>query len=231
MTRQLSFKAKEAQYTGALYPVDANKLKTEGYIIEPSELTFVWYFVPDGANADSPFSKLAVRQAVEYAIDRDTIAKGIGEGYMAAAYQFAQPNAPYYSADFKGRVFDKTKAKQLLADAGYPSGFKSKITTDVRVKMDLVTAVQTYLKDVGIDCEVEVADVPKMSDLVRSGWKNGILWQDTPLALLKLEYITSLGHRPSLRVCIGPTAGRQLGMLWWLTLMITPVWLNGNKKT
>jgi peptide/nickel transport system substrate-binding protein len=217
MTRQLSFKAGETQYTGALYPVDANKLKAEGYRIEPSELTFVWYFVFDGANSDSPFAKPEVRQAVEYAIDKDTMAKGIGEGYMQAAYQFAQPNAAYYSADYKGRVYDKAKAKELLAAAGYPNGFKSTITTDVRVKMDLVTAVQTYLKDVGIDCQVETADVPKMMDHVMSGWKNSILWQGYPTGSTQMGIYNTIGTATQF-VSMGRPDGWQTA---WSTLVST----------
>jgi peptide/nickel transport system substrate-binding protein len=181
MTRLLSFEAGEADYTGALYPVEANQLQTKGYRIEPSELTFVWHFFPDGANADSPFSDLKIREAVEYAIDKKTIAQGIGEGFMTPSYQFAQPNAPYYDAGLIERVYNPDKAKQLLADAGYTSGLQTKIITDVRVKMDLVTAVQTYLKEVGIDCELEVADVPRMMSLVRGGWNNAILWQGYPM--------------------------------------------------
>jgi peptide/nickel transport system substrate-binding protein len=193
MTRQMSFKAGEAQYTGALYPVDANNLQKEGYRIEPSELTFVWRFVPDGANPDSPFSKLAVREAIEYALDRDTIAKGIGEGVMAASYQFAPPKASYFAADYPNRVYNVAKAKELLASAGYPGGFKSKIITDVRVKMDLVTAVQKYLKDAGIDCEVEVADVPRMADLTRSGWKSAILWEGYPIGATQGAFNSMFG--------------------------------------
>jgi ABC-type transport system substrate-binding protein len=180
MTRELSFKAGEAHYTGALYPVDAHKLETEGYRIEPSELTFVWSFVPDGANPDSPFADLRVREAVEYAIDKKTIAQGVGEGYMAAAYQFAQPNASYYATGLTDRAYNPQKAKELLAAAGHPNGFDTKIITDVRVKMDLVTAVRTYLKDVGINCELDVADVPRMMSLTYSGWQNAILWQGFP---------------------------------------------------
>jgi peptide/nickel transport system substrate-binding protein len=195
MTRLLSFEAGEADYTGALYPVEARQLEAKGYRIEPSELTFVWHFFPDGANEDSPFYNLKVREAVEYAIDKETIAQGIGEGYMAAAYQFAQPNAPYYDAGLIERAYDPAKAKQLLADAGYPSGFQTKIITDVRVKMDLVTAVQTYLKEVGIDCELEVADVPRMMSLVRGGWQNAILWQGYPMGSTQMGLYMTLASK------------------------------------
>jgi peptide/nickel transport system substrate-binding protein len=193
MTRQLSFKAGEADYTGALYPVDAHKLEAEGYRIEPSELTFVWSFVPDGANADSPFGDVRVRQAVEYAIDKKTIALGIGEGYMAPAYQFAQPNASYFAKDVIDRVYNPQKAKELLAAAGYPNGFNTKIITDVRVKMDLVTAVRTYLKDVGINCDLDVADVPRMMSIDYSGWKNAIYWMGFPGGSTQLGMTMTFG--------------------------------------
>jgi peptide/nickel transport system substrate-binding protein len=195
MTRLLSFQAGEADYTGALYPVEANKLEAEGYRIEPSELVFVWHFYFDGMNENSPFYDVKVREAVEYAIDKDTIAQGIGEGYMTAAYQFAQPKAPYYDPGLIERKFDPDKARALLAEAGYPSGFKTKIITDVRVKMDLVTAVQTYLKEVGIDCELEVADVPRMMSLTRSGWENAILWQGYPMGSTQMGLPQTFGSK------------------------------------
>lgn len=218
MTRQMSFKSGEAHYTGALYPVDAHNLEKEGYRIEPSELTFVWKFFPDGANPDSPFSKLAVREAVEYAIDRDTIAQGVGEGYMTAAYQFSQPKAPYFTADYPDRVYNVAKAKELLASAGYPSGFKSRIITDVRVKMDLVTAVQKYLKDAGIDCEVEVADVPRMTDMMRSGWENALLWEGYPSGSTQSVFNSMFGT-PNTMVSIYRPEGWQTS---WDAMIANP---------
>jgi ABC-type transport system substrate-binding protein len=181
MTRLLSFQAGEADYTGALYPVEAHQLEDQGFRIEPSEVTFVWHFYPDGMNENSHYSDIKVREAVEYAIDKDTMAQGIGEGFMTAAYQFARPDASYFGAGLLERAYDPEKAKELLTEAGYPSGFKSTIVTDVRVKMDLVTAVQTYLKAVGIDCELDVADVPRMTSMNRSGWEDSILWQGYPM--------------------------------------------------
>jgi peptide/nickel transport system substrate-binding protein len=195
MTREMSFKAGEADYTGALYPTDAHILEGEGYRIEPSELTFVWSFTPDGANPDSPFFDLRVREAVEYAIDKKTIAQGIGEGYMAPAYQFAPPGSSYFVTDVPDRVYDPEKAKQLLAEAGYPNGFNTKIITDVRVKMDLVTAVRTYLKDVGINADLDVADVPRMMSIYYQGWNNGIFWMGYPGGCTQLGMTMSFGSR------------------------------------
>ena len=186
MTRLLSFQAGEADYTGALYPAEANQLEAEGYRIEASELTFVWHFYPDGMSENSHFKDLKVREAIEYAIDKETMALGIGEGFWDAAYQFARPGTSYYGSDLPTRTYDPDKARELLTEAGYPTGFKTTIITDVRVKMDIVTAVQTYLKEVGIDCEVDVADVPRMASLTRSGWEDTLLWQGYPMGSTKM---------------------------------------------
>jgi ABC-type transport system substrate-binding protein len=59
--------------------------------------------------------------------------------------------------------------------------------------MDLVTAVQKYLKDAGIDCEVEVADVPRMADLTRSGWKSAILWEGYPIGATQGAFNSMFG--------------------------------------
>jgi peptide/nickel transport system substrate-binding protein len=234
MTRQMSFRAGEADYTGALYPVDANILASEGYRIEPSELTFVWYFVPDSANANSPFYDVRVRNAVEYAIDKKTIAQGIGEGYMDPAYQFAQPNAPYFTQGNVPRAYDPQKAKDLLAEAGYPGGFSTKIITDIRVKMDLVTAVRTYLKDVGIDCELDVADVPRSMSVNYGGWENAIYWQGYPSGATQLGLTMTFGS-------IGPLVSMLRPEGWqaeWDAMVAEPndakrleMWKEKNKQT
>jgi peptide/nickel transport system substrate-binding protein len=234
MTRQLSFKAGEADYTGALYPVDAHILEGEGYRIEPSELTFVWYFVPDSANPDSPFSNVKVREALEYAIDKKTIAQGIGEGYMAPAYQFAQPNAPYFTKNAIERVYDPQKAKDLLTEAGYPNGFSTTIITDIRVKMDLVTAVRTYLKAVGINCDLDVADVPRSMSVNYGGWKNAIYWQGYPSGATQLGLTMTFGSRGPLVSMLRPEGWQDQ----WDAMVAEPneakrlaMWKEMNAKT
>src|SRR6185503_10335945 len=83
--------------------------------------------IPDSKNADSPLSKLQVRQAISYAIDRESIAKARGFGYWQPAYQLPNPGSPSFLADFAGHKYDAAKAKALLAEAGLASGFKTRI--------------------------------------------------------------------------------------------------------
>ena len=84
--------------------------------------------MPDSAHADSPWSKLEVREAAEYAVDRATIAEKFGYGYLKAPNQIPPRDTTAYDANYAlARNYDPAKAKQLLAQAGYPNGFKTKL--------------------------------------------------------------------------------------------------------
>jgi ABC-type transport system substrate-binding protein len=58
----------------------------------------------DSANADSPFSNKKVRQAVDYAIDKEALVKAKGYGYWQAAYQLPPVGTMAFNPDFKGAL-------------------------------------------------------------------------------------------------------------------------------
>jgi len=71
-----------------------------------------------------PLSSVKVREALQYAIDRAAIVKAIYYGYGSPQDQWAiQGLNGYIAADASEFPYDPAKAKQLLAAAGYPSGF------------------------------------------------------------------------------------------------------------
>ena len=69
------------------------------------------------------FSNKKVRQAFNYAIDRDSLVDFIlqGEGFIAD-HGFVPPMAGYPTESVKGYYYDVAKAKKLMAEAGYPNG-------------------------------------------------------------------------------------------------------------
>jgi len=89
--------------------------------------------------------------------------------------QFSSPASPFYNPDVKGYTYDPEKAKQLLAEAGYPNGFKTKITTDTQ-RLPFITAVQTYLAKVGIDAQIVTVDLAKWTSLVTDKWDGMIMF-------------------------------------------------------
>lgn len=114
-----------------------------------------------GINTNQPpFDNVLVRQAVNFAINRDAIVAGILRGVGVPADSIIAPTvAGYAPQDLYS--YDPEHAKELLAEAGYPQGFKTTIRTPQgRYYMDreTVVAVQAQLAQVGIIAEVEVVD-------------------------------------------------------------------------
>jgi peptide/nickel transport system substrate-binding protein len=132
--------------------------------------------VPDSLNADSPWSNLKVRQAAEYAIDKDSIAKTFGYGYFKVASQINSSASPAYSKDLPGRNYDPAKAKALLTEAGYPNGFKTRIITANTSNMNIVASLQSYLGKVGIQCDIESAESSKYQAYTSGTWKNAVIF-------------------------------------------------------
>ena len=78
-------------------------------------------------NQRGPFKKLKVRQAVAHALDRKAIIDGAMFGYGTPIGTHFAPHHPAYVDLISTHPYDLAKAKQLLAEAGYPDGFKGVI--------------------------------------------------------------------------------------------------------
>ncbi len=175
----MSLQAGEINAVENIDPVDAESLSNQGYVIYQPNLYFLHSIVPSGNNPDSPFAKLEVREALEYAIDKRTIAAGVGMGYYEALNQLATHKDPWFNPDLAFREYDPAKAKQLLADAGYPDGFSTTLTSDVMARRDTLTAIQTYLNDVGIKTEIKILDFGAAFGLPMQGW-DGVYFPGFP---------------------------------------------------
>jgi len=140
------------------------------------------FLMPDTKNPDSPWYNKKVREAAEYAIDREAIAKGLGHGFWQAPYQVPARAYPVYESDYAlARKYDPEKAKQLMAEAGYADGFSTTIIVNpISGSNDACIAIQNYLSQIGIESTMEF---PEFSAYQQSyifganGWENGVLVQ------------------------------------------------------
>jgi peptide/nickel transport system substrate-binding protein len=145
----------------------------------------------------APFSDVRVRRAISHAIDRQGLIEAVwGRGEPTAAVgrglvEWALP-VDQLGAGAKYYQYDPKEARRLLADAGFPKGFKTQLTVSGGFGRDLVDdaqLVQRYLKDVGIDTELKIQEhgaymatttQGKFEGLVRGPF--GIAWEpDAPL--------------------------------------------------
>ena len=112
-------------------------------------------------NKMKPFDNVLVRQAVEYAIDKQQILKLMNNRNVLAD----QPLPPGITGYVKSLApdatytYDPAKAKQLLAQAGYPDGFTTTLYSDNNVdRTKIDAAVQNMLQAVGIKVKIDAMD-------------------------------------------------------------------------
>ena len=113
-------------------------------------------------NAVEPFNNELVRQALCYAVDKQQIIDLAFDGYgspigssMYPAFQkyFVEDLTDYYS-------YDPDRARELLAEAGYPDGFSMTITvpSNYQPHIDTATVLVEQLRAVGITAEIQPVD-------------------------------------------------------------------------
>jgi peptide/nickel transport system substrate-binding protein len=162
------------------------------------------FLMPDSKNTDSPFSNIKVRQALDYAVDRDSIVKARGFTFQQSTYQFALGGTSSYITNLQNRSYNPDTAKKLLAEAGYPSGFKTTLYVDgTVVDRDEAVAVQSFLGQVGIDADYQLMDAMKAVNIKTNGWKNGLYMGNlgidaNPNATLTRDFVTTSPSYPTL---------------------------------
>ena len=129
-----------------------------------------------------PFDKLAVRQAVNMAINKKRIVQIINNR-ATVADQPLPPNMPGYDSAYAGYSYDPQKAKQLLAQAGLQDGFATTlfaINTDPNPRIS--QAIQQDLQAVGIKAEIkslaasaviQAGGEPNQAPMI---WSGGMGW-------------------------------------------------------
>jgi peptide/nickel transport system substrate-binding protein len=109
-------------------------------------------------NTEAPYFKdPRVRRAVAYAIDRKAFIEGAAFGHGEPAYQVYPKGWKWYFDDVKNIEMDLERAKALLAEAGYPNGFKAKLQVRQGEEAENMM-LQNQLKKVGIDLELQGMD-------------------------------------------------------------------------
>jgi len=108
---------------------------------------------------EGPETDKRVRQALNYAVDKETILNQLMRGYGAVLDgQIPTKGVVGYNPDLEPYPYDPEKAKQLLAEAGYPDGFETIVSTSFgRALMDeeVIQAVLEYWAQVGVKAKIE----------------------------------------------------------------------------
>jgi peptide/nickel transport system substrate-binding protein len=109
---------------------------------------------------DQPTEDPRVRQAMNYAVDVDAIIDALFEGFAQPASGFVASSEMGYGA-VEPFGYDPDKARELLAEAGYPDGFEMDMACPAGAYTffeQVCEAVQGYLGDVGIETNLEIME-------------------------------------------------------------------------
>ena len=115
-----------------------------------------------------PFSDLRVRRAMAQAIDRSALIQGVMSGYGVPIGSHMDPGNPYYIDLTSFYPYNPEKARQLLAEAGYPNGFEAIIKLPERYVYAKRSGevIADMLSQVGIKLKIELIEWGQWIDRV-----------------------------------------------------------------
>ncbi|MET0953122.1 MAG: ABC transporter substrate-binding protein [Aeromicrobium sp.] len=121
---------------------------------------FVWQglnLIDRGGEVSKPLGDVRVRQAINYAIDRETVTKAVlGEYGTPTTTTVVKDGDGWSQKAADAYPYDVDKAKQLLADAGYADGFELPVLSIKLAGIDTMTeALTSQLAEVGITLKVK----------------------------------------------------------------------------
>lgn len=133
---------------------------------------------PSSLNPDSPFAIKEVRQALSYAIDRESIVAARGFGVLTPATQSIPAQFPHARLpDSYNLSFNLERARELMAEAGFADGFTTRLIAQPGLAdRDAAVAIQSMLAEINITAELEFPDGGGYSAIRSGGW-DGLLIQ------------------------------------------------------
>jgi peptide/nickel transport system substrate-binding protein len=114
----------------------------------------------------APFDNPKLREAVNYAIDRQTLLDGLFKGMSVPADNVLPPGVNYRIDNLLNYQYDPAKAKQLVAEAGYPNGLDVQFyVPNIDRFTTPATVIQQDLQKVGIRAKLQVMETQSFAAL------------------------------------------------------------------
>jgi ABC-type transport system substrate-binding protein len=188
-TRVAALRAGEAD-VGPVSLASRKQVEAGGGRVVFGQEGVVWYVRHKGCWLPQfPCNKKEVRQALAYAIDKEVMRDKLfgAEVMLVKGWHAVTPSTIGYSPDLAPYPYDPNKARQLLADAGYPGGKgfgKLVIHTYVSVSTPLMPesaqlGAEFWKRELGLDVEVKVGDQAALTLAAAAGELNGAVhWGD-----------------------------------------------------
>jgi peptide/nickel transport system substrate-binding protein len=175
--RTAALRSGRVDWIEAAQPDDFASLESAGFVTTGNSFDWEWSW--QLMTGEEPFDDIRVRQAMNYAIDREAIAEDLLHGTATPAYQMFAPASLYYDEADDIYSYDPDRARELLAEAGYPDGLEVTVgyitagSGSMQAK-PMNEALQAQLAEVGIDVTLDPVDFGGMYGQLgegNTGWQ------------------------------------------------------------
>lgn len=142
----------------------------------------------------APFDKVEVRQALNYAIDRQTIVDTLYSGAAKLNATLLPKRVFGHDESIEPYPYDPAKAKELLAAAGYPNGFEFNFSAD-EAQIVAIQAICSYLEAVGIKANLNMMSNATLTTNLTEGKVDPIyLLSNTGWTMDGFNYVQTFVH-------------------------------------
>lgn len=123
----------------------------------------------------------AVREAIAYCVDRDSIIAAAVEGLGTSANTIISPKTPFYNPDQTVRQYDPDKALQILKDAGVdPGSLSFTIICNGSVRETVATVIQSSLNSIGMHVEVQNLEASALKSQLNEKLHDAVVYNWAP---------------------------------------------------
>ncbi|TNC24433.1 peptide ABC transporter substrate-binding protein [Amycolatopsis alkalitolerans] len=207
--RVASLRADEVDMIAVPPPDSVASLQQSGFQLSEGAPPHVWYL---SFNFNDPILKnKLVRQAINLAIDRQGMATNLLKDTVKPAYDVQAPANAAYVENTDAYGYNPDKAKQLLAEAGYPNGFSTQMMTSVDgsgqiIPVPMAEYIQQNLAKVGIQIKLQTSEWISYLSKWAEGTPAGVGWAQQSWGMTT-PYWLYIATSSSLKAPNGPNVG------------------------
>ncbi|MDO5532155.1 glutathione ABC transporter substrate-binding protein GsiB [Sutterella sp.] len=167
-TRVAMLRTGESQFCDVVPPEHAARLKEDEKLVVETMPTIIQRQIYLNVTK-KPFNDLRVRQALNYGLDKNAMVKVLYKGYAGPATGPA-PVGIDFAEQYGAWPYDPAKAKQLLAEAGYPNGFSANLwaASNSSANQKMLQFLQQQYARIGVKLQVRALEAGQRVQLVQS---------------------------------------------------------------
>lgn len=166
--RTIALETGEIDFNYSVIADDANRLESEDGVELVVTMSPKIEYVSMNQKV-APFDNQLVRQAINCAIDRESLAYVATAGYGTVTDSVMNEQINGYTDDVTHYEYNLEKAKELLEEAGYPNGFSTSILCSGNTRSTEAQIIQGTLAQIGIDVNITTLDSTTVLEQINNG--------------------------------------------------------------